>query len=84
MFPFRDWEDERGLLARPGWSSLCDPSRTFTSALRRAGWWTGYVTDNPHIVHARAFRNFRRSFDRYRRIAGQAGHAPRPVSTCGR
>jgi arylsulfatase A-like enzyme len=82
VFPFRGWrrgEDGMPGWDVPGWEGIDDMSETFTGALRRAGYWTAYVTDNPHIAHARAFRNFRRSFDRYLRIAGQAGHAPRPA-----
>jgi arylsulfatase A-like enzyme len=73
MFPFRDWEDERGLLAKPGWSALGDPSRTFTSALRRAGWWTAYVTDNPFLGFSYPYAPFRRSFDLFVRRGGQIG-----------
>jgi arylsulfatase A-like enzyme len=73
MFPFRDWEDERGLLAKPGWSSLPDPSRTFTSALRRAGWWTAYVTDNPFLGFSYPYEPLRRSFDLFLRRGGQIG-----------
>jgi arylsulfatase A-like enzyme len=73
MFPFRDWKDERGLLDRPGWSSLGDPSRTFTSALRRAGWWTAYVTDNPFLGFSQPYESLRRSFDLFVRRAGQIG-----------
>jgi arylsulfatase A-like enzyme len=73
MFPFRDWEDERGLIARPGWSSIHDPSRTFTSALRRAGWWTAYVTDNPFLGFSYPYEPLRRSFDLFIRRGGQIG-----------
>ena len=73
MFPFRDWEDERGLLNKPGWSSIGDPSRTFTSALRRAGWWTAYVTDNPFLGFSYPYEPLRRSFDLFLRRGGQIG-----------
>jgi arylsulfatase A-like enzyme len=73
MFPFRDWEDERGLLNKPGWSSIGDPSRTFTSALRRAGWWTAYVTDNPFLGFSYPYEPLRRSFDLFVRRGGQIG-----------
>jgi arylsulfatase A-like enzyme len=82
VFPFRGWRrgaDGMPGWEVPGWQGIDDMSETFTNTLRRAGYWTAYVTDNPHIAHARAFRNLRRSFDRYLRIAGQAGHAPRPA-----
>jgi arylsulfatase A-like enzyme len=73
MFPFRDWEDERGLLAKPGWEPLADPSRAFTSVLRRAGWWTGYVTDNPFLGFSQPYEPLRSSFDLFVRRGGQIG-----------
>ena len=73
MFPFRDWEDERGLLARPGWAPLADPSRAFTGALRSAGWWTAYVTDNPFVGFSHPYEPLRRSFDLFVRRGGQLG-----------
>jgi arylsulfatase A-like enzyme len=73
MFPFSDWEDERGLLNKPGWSSIGDPSQTFTSALRRAGWWTAYVTDNPFLAFSYPYEHLRRSFDLFLRRGGQIG-----------
>jgi arylsulfatase A-like enzyme len=72
MFPFRDWEDARGLLAKPGWSSI-DQSRTFTTALRLAGWWTAYVTDNPFLGFSYPYEPLRRSFDLFMRRGGQIG-----------
>jgi arylsulfatase A-like enzyme len=79
MFPFRDWEDERGLLAKPGWEPLSDPSRSFTSVLRRAGWWTAYVTDNPFLGFAQPYEPLRRSFDLFVRHGGQIGGKSDPV-----
>jgi arylsulfatase A-like enzyme len=73
MFPFRDWEDERGLLAKPGWSSLKDHESAFTTALRRAGWWTAYVTDNPFVGFSYPYKPLRRSFDLFIRRGGQLG-----------
>ena len=82
VFPFRGWrrgEDGMPGWEVPGWEGIDDLGGTFTSVLRRAGYWTAYVTDNPHIAHSRAYRRFRTGFDRYARVAGQAGHAPRPA-----
>jgi arylsulfatase A-like enzyme len=73
MFPFHDWEDERGLLAKPGWSSLPDPSRLFTTVLHRAGWWTAYATDNPFLGFSQPYEPLRRSFDLFMRRGGQIG-----------
>ena len=41
----------------PGWFPLRDPERAWTSVLRRAGYFTGYVTDNPYLAsRTRTFR----------------------------
>jgi arylsulfatase A-like enzyme len=73
MFPFRDWEDQRGLLAKPGWAPLADPATAFTTVLRRAGWWTAYVTDNPFLGFSQPYEPLRRSFDLFVRRGGQLG-----------
>jgi arylsulfatase A-like enzyme len=75
QFPFRGWHDYKGLLAMPGWSPIPDLDSTFTSVLRRAGYWTAYVTDNPFLAWARSYQGFRRSFDRFERRGGQVGVA---------
>jgi arylsulfatase A-like enzyme len=80
MFPFRGWSDYRGLIAKPGWSPIEDVSNTFTSVMRRAGWWTGYVTDNPFLGFAAPFDPLRRSFDLFIRHGGQIGGRQGPVS----
>jgi arylsulfatase A-like enzyme len=73
QFPFRHWRPGRGLLAQPGWTSIPDIDSTFTSVLRRAGYWTAYVTDNPFLGWSASYERFRRSFDRLERRGGQAG-----------
>jgi arylsulfatase A-like enzyme len=75
QFPFRDWRPARGLLAQPGWTSIYDLESTFTSMLRRAGYWTAYVTDNPFLGWSASYERFRRTFDRFERRGGQAGVA---------
>lgn len=79
MFPFRGWEDHRGLLAKPGWAPLEDPDRAFTTVLRRGGWWTGYVTDNPFLGFAGPYEPLRQSFDLFVRHGGQIGGRDGPV-----
>src|SRR5215218_7859788 len=59
-FPFRGWHDYRGLIDQPGWQPLDDVSETFTSALHRAGYWTGYATDNPFIGFSQPYEPLRR------------------------
>lgn len=73
VFPFRGWHDWRGLPAGPSWFPFGDPDDTFTTALRRAGYWTAYLTDNPFLVHSGVFKDFRASFNRFARIRGQLG-----------
>ena len=80
VFPFRHWHHWRGLKFTPGWAPIADPAITFTSALRRAGWWTSYVTDNPFLGFASLYRPFRRSFNHFTGIGGQLGRTA-PLST---
>jgi len=80
MFPFRGWKDQRGLLAKPGWAPVADIENLFTSVLRRAGYWTGYVTDNPFLGFSAPYEPLRRSFDLFSRKGGQVGGADGPVA----
>jgi arylsulfatase A-like enzyme len=73
VFPFRGWHPYRGLLPEPGWAPIADVSTAFTSVLRRAGYWTAYVTDNTSLGFAPPWEPFRRSFDRFVRRGGQIG-----------
>jgi arylsulfatase A-like enzyme len=79
QFPFRDWHDHRGLIAKPGWEPIDDVDEIFTTVLRRAGWWTAYVTDNPFLGFAQPYDALRRSFDRFVRHGGQVGGLDGPV-----
>jgi arylsulfatase A-like enzyme len=72
-FPFRGWHDYRGLMNSPGWFPLHEPERAWTSVLRRAGYWTGYVTDNPFLGFSYPYEPLRRSFDLFVRRGGQLG-----------
>ena len=78
VFPFRDWRPERDLVNTPGWASITDVDATFTSAMRRAGWWTGYVTDNPFLGFSSGYAPLRSSFREFVRIDGQLGRIRRP------
>ena len=80
VFPFRGWHDYRGLLERPGWAPLEDVGGAFTSVLRRAGYWTGYATDNPFLGFAPPYGRLRGSFDRFERRGGQLGGRSKGVS----
>jgi arylsulfatase A-like enzyme len=79
MFPFRDWHDHRGLLAKPGWEPLDDVGEILTTVMRREGWWTGYVTDNPFLGFSQPYEVLRRSFDLFVRHGGQIGGRDVPV-----
>ncbi|HEY1274592.1 MAG TPA: sulfatase [Thermoleophilaceae bacterium] len=80
-FPFRGWHDHRGLLDSPGWEPVRDVDATFTSALHRAGYWTGYVTDNPFLGFSYPYRRLRRSFDLFVRRGGEIGGTDKGVSS---
>jgi arylsulfatase A-like enzyme len=80
VFPFRGWRDLDGLLAQPGWSPLRDVPNSLPAVLRRAGWWTAYVTDNPFVGFSRPYAPLRDSFHRFVRTGGQLG-GDRPVSS---
>lgn len=76
-YPFRGWRPWNGMAGRPGWQPIQPGAETLITALRRAGWWTAYVTDNPFLGYTRTFEPFRRSPNRFVRIEGQRG-ARRP------
>jgi arylsulfatase A-like enzyme len=69
-FPFRGWHPVPGLPPQPGWSPIPRSQVTWTELLRRRGYVTGYVTDNPHIL-ARPYDRFRAIFDAARTVKGQ-------------
>jgi arylsulfatase A-like enzyme len=77
-YPFRGWRPRwRDLPAQPGWEPVGSDGEMWTATLGRAGWTTGYVTDNPHLllpVHAR----FRKKFDRVELVEGQVPVRRRP------
>jgi arylsulfatase A-like enzyme len=83
VFPFRGWRDEDGLLAQPGWSPLSDVPSSLPALLRKRGWWTACVTDNPFLSYARPYAPLRGSFHRFVRFGGQLG-GDRPVSSVPR
>jgi arylsulfatase A-like enzyme len=84
MFPFRNWHDYPGLMESPGWEPTPGLQQSFTTRLRRAGYWTGYVTDNPFLGSASPFQRFRGSFDLFIRHGGQLGEVNPPSSVSER
>jgi|SRR5215211_188929 len=84
VWPFRHWHHWEGLRDTPGWEPIYDPSATtFTSALKRAGYWTGYVTDNPFLGFSSHYEGFRRTFARFVGVGGQVGRVA-PVASVSR
>jgi arylsulfatase A-like enzyme len=84
QFPFRHWHDYEGLMAMPGWTPIRDGETSFTTVLRRAGYWTAYATDNPFLGWARTYEPFRRGFDRFVRRGGQVGVGGSPYRVSNR
>ena len=80
IFPFRHWKPNLELGTSPGWLPIDDVEHTFTSEFRRHGYWTAQVSDNPHLGFTHAYAPFRRSFDHWKSIPGQAGTF-KPAST---
>jgi arylsulfatase A-like enzyme len=77
-YPFRGWRPRwDDLPPQPGWEPVGSDGEMWTSALRRAGWTTGYVTDNPHLLMP-VHRRFRGTFDRVELVDGQVPVRRRP------
>jgi arylsulfatase A-like enzyme len=70
VYPFRDWHRWPGLPPQPGWEPVGTDGEMWTVTLGRAGWTTGYVTDNPHLLLP-VHRRFRGKFDRVELVDGQ-------------
>ncbi len=79
-FPFRHWHDYPGLLYSPGWAPLRDVKDSLPAVLRRAGYWTAYVTDNPFLGFARPYGPVRASVNQFIRTGGQVGGS-RPIAS---
>jgi arylsulfatase A-like enzyme len=79
-FPFRGWHDRQGLLNAPGWQPFDHVERSLMATLRRAGYFTTYVTDNPFLGYAAPYGRFRHSVNRFVRTGGQVG-GHRPASS---
>jgi len=84
VFPFRHWHDYPGLIDSPGWSPLGDVRHSLTSALKRAGWWTACVTDNPFLGFSSPYLPFRQSLDLFSAKGGQLGTVKPPSSVSDR
>jgi arylsulfatase A-like enzyme len=80
QFPFRHWHDYPDLLDNPGWEPIANVHDAFPTALKRSGYWTAYVTDNPFLGFSGPYEKLRRSFDRFRRRGGEVGGRTTGVS----
>jgi arylsulfatase A-like enzyme len=73
-YPFRGWRPWSGMAGRPGWQPIHPRTETLITAMKRAGWWTSYVTDNPFLGYTRSLEGFRRTPHRFVRVDGQRGY----------
>ncbi|MDO8214109.1 sulfatase [Conexibacter sp. CPCC 206217] len=80
IYPWTNWHPTRNLPGTPGWTGLAAEEQTWLKVLRAAGFWTGYVTDNPFLGFDPSWAPLRRGVDRFMRIGGQVG-ARRPASS---
>jgi arylsulfatase A-like enzyme len=80
IFPFRNFVPNEELGQSPGWLPIEDTARTFTSELRRHGYWVAQVSDNPHLAFTKAFEPFRKSFSHWKSVVGQSGFYRSPES----
>jgi arylsulfatase A-like enzyme len=80
IFPYRNWKPNLELGRSPGWLPITDLEHTFTAEFQRHGYWTAQVSDNPHLGFTKAYKPFRKSFDHWASIPGQAGTF-KPAST---
>jgi arylsulfatase A-like enzyme len=82
-YPFRGWRPWEGMAGRPGWEPIKPGAETLITALRKGGWWTSVVTDNPFLGYTKSLESFRRSPHRFVRVEGQRGER-RPRSSVSR
>jgi arylsulfatase A-like enzyme len=82
VYPWHDWRPTRNLPGSPGWTGLSAETTTWLKSLRRHGYWTGYVTDNPFLGFSPEWRGFRSTLSRFVRVEGQVGRirSPRTIS----
>src|SRR4029450_9075868 len=61
VYPFRGWHPRPNLPPQPGWEPVGIDGEMWTATLGTAGWTTGYVTDNPHLLEP-GHKGFRAKF----------------------
>ncbi len=80
IFPYRDFVPNKELGTSPGWLPIEDTEHTFTSELRRHGYWVAQVSDNPHLAFTKAYEPFRKTFSHWKSVEGQSGFVRPPES----
>ena len=80
IFPYRHFVPNLELGRSPGWLPIEDTHHTFTSELRRHGYWVAQVSDNPFLGFTKAYEPFRKSFSHWNSVVGQSGFYRPPES----
>jgi arylsulfatase A-like enzyme len=78
IFPYRNFVPNLELGRSPGWLPIENLERTFTSELRRRGYWVSQISDNPFTAFTKAYDPFRKSFSDWKTIVGQSGYYRSP------
>jgi arylsulfatase A-like enzyme len=81
VFPFRNWERHLDLGRGPGSAPIEDLTQLFTAQLKKAGYWTASVSDNPFLGFTRTFRPYRLTYDRFVSVVGHSGRVNPPETT---
>ena len=78
VYPFRGWRPRAaGCPRSPAGSRSTGACRCSPTCSGGAGWHTGYVTDNPHILSG-AYDGFRARFDQPVTVKGQVPYRGKP------
>ncbi len=74
IFPYRNFVPNPELGPSPGWLPIEGDENTWNKVLKDEGYWTVQVSDNPHLAFTNAYEPFRKTWDHWRTIVGQAGY----------
>jgi arylsulfatase A-like enzyme len=80
-FPFHNWRPWSGMAKRPGWQPIFPGTETLFTTLRRAGYWTGYASDNPFLAYGDNFDAFRDTVHHVTPVRGQRAYRPHPIAS---
>jgi arylsulfatase A-like enzyme len=84
VWPFFGWDRWDGLINRAGWAPVEAEAETIVKALRRQGWWTAMVTDNPFLGFTPSFGPVRESPHLFVPIVGHVGNRRSPSTASPR